>query len=113
MFDDGFEGSCRRPRFYRRQPSPATGASESRAKEHKVQNWFRENNVKEKSGVNYIGEDSASDNDTDVCVAEWVVTSREKPLACSFLKPSPGRRDEMKFTFDVTKCDKLLDLCFA
>jgi hypothetical protein len=85
-------------------------AQESRTKEHKVQNWFRENNVKEKLGVNYIGEDSASDNDVDVCVAEWVVMSREKPLTCSFLKPSPGRRDEMKFTFEVTKCDKLLDL---
>jgi hypothetical protein len=26
---------------------------------------------------------------------------------CSFLKSSPGRKDEVKFMFDVTKCDKL------
>jgi hypothetical protein len=55
---------------------------ESHAKEHKVQNRFRENNVKEKSGVNYIGEDIASDDDVDVCITEWVDTSREKLLAC-------------------------------
>jgi hypothetical protein len=78
--------------------------------EHKVQNRFRENNTKEKSGVNCIRDDSVSDDNADVCVTEWVDTSREKSLACSFLKPSPGRRDEMKFTFDVTKCDKLFDL---
>jgi hypothetical protein len=85
-------------------------AQESRAKEHTVQNRFRENNVKEKLGVNCIGEDSTSDNDADVCITEWLDTSRVKLLAWSFLKPSPERRDEMKFTFHVMKCDKLFDL---
>jgi hypothetical protein len=51
-----------------------------------------------------------SDDDVDECVAEWVDASRVKSLAFSFLKPSPERRDEMKFTFDVMKCDKLFDL---
>jgi hypothetical protein len=43
-------------------------------------------------------------------VAEWVNIAPGKPLSCAFLKPSPGKKDEMKFTFDVTKCDKLFDM---
>jgi hypothetical protein len=37
-------------------------------------------------------------------------TPKDKHIACSFLKPGPGKRDEMKFTFDVSKCDKLFDV---
>jgi len=57
-----------------------------------------------------LGYDSASDVDSDVCVAEWVNGPNNKPFACSFLKPNPGRRDEMKYNFDVSKCDKLFDV---
>jgi hypothetical protein len=39
-----------------------------------------------------------------------VDTARDKPLACSILKPSPGKKEEVKFTFDVSKCDKLFDV---
>jgi hypothetical protein len=39
-----------------------------------------------------------------------VSTAKGRPLACSFLKPSPDRKEEVKFTFDVSKCDKLLDV---
>jgi hypothetical protein len=61
--------------------------------------------------LNYVEEDSASDDDeASVCVAEWVSTAPGKPLACAFLKPSPGKKDEMKFMFDVTKCDKLFNV---
>jgi hypothetical protein len=61
--------------------------------------------------VNYMEEDSTSDDDdSGVCVAEWVNVALGKPLACAFLKPIPGKKDEMKFTFDVTKCDKLFDV---
>jgi hypothetical protein len=82
---------------------------ESRAREHKAYGRFKEVFSKDKSGVNCVEEDSASE-DTEVCIAEWVDTPKEKPLAHSFLKPSPGKRDEVKFTFDVTKCDKLFDV---
>jgi hypothetical protein len=43
-------------------------------------------------------------------MAEWVDTPSDKPLACSFLKPSLGKKDEVKFTFDVSKSDKLFDV---
>jgi hypothetical protein len=85
-------------------------ALEGRVNEYKAQSRFRETNTKEKSVVNYVWKDSASDDDADICITEWVDTPRDKTLACSFLKPSPGKRDDVKFTFDVTKCDKLFDL---
>jgi hypothetical protein len=32
------------------------------------------------------------------------------PISCSFLKPSYGRKEEIKYMFDVSKCDKLSDI---
>jgi hypothetical protein len=84
---------------------------ENRAKEGKSYGQFRETSSKEKPGVSYMEEDSVSDDDgAGVCVAERVSTASGKPLACAFLKPSPRKKDEMKFTFDVTKCDKLFNV---
>jgi hypothetical protein len=57
-----------------------------------------------------MDEELASDEDAGVCIAEWVDTAKEKPLACSFLWPTPGKKDEIKYSFDVTKCDKLFDV---
>jgi hypothetical protein len=64
----------------------------------------------EKLTVNCVREDEESDEEIEVCIAEWVDTTKGKPLACSFLKSSPSRKEEMKFTFDVRKCDKLFDI---
>jgi hypothetical protein len=83
---------------------------ESRAREHKTYGQFKEVVSKDKPGVNCVNEDSASKEDTEVCVAKWVYTLKDKPLACSLLKMSPGKKDEVKFMFDVTKCDKLFDV---
>jgi hypothetical protein len=30
--------------------------------------------------------------------------------ACSFLKPNTVKREKVKYTFDVSKCDKLFDV---
>jgi hypothetical protein len=83
---------------------------ENRAKEHKLYGRFKDISSKEKPAVNCIKEDEESDEEIEVCVAEWVDMAKGKPLACSFLKPSPSRREEMEFTFDVNKCDKLFDV---
>jgi hypothetical protein len=83
---------------------------ESQAKEHKTFGQFKEVTSKENPGVNLVEEDLASDDDVEECIAEWVDTWKDKPIACSFLQPSPRKRDEMKFTFDVTQCDKLFDV---
>jgi hypothetical protein len=29
-----------------------------------------------------------------------------------FIKPNGGRREEMRYTFDVSKCDRFFDLLF-
>jgi hypothetical protein len=84
---------------------------ENRAKEGKHHGRFRETSSKEKPSVNYVEEDSSHDDeDSEVCMAEWANAVPGKPLSCAFLKPSLGKKDEMKFTFDVTKCDKLFDV---
>jgi phosphatidate phosphatase PAH1 len=59
---------------------------ESQAKEHKTFGRFKEVTSKENPGVNLVEEDSASDEDAEVCIAEWVDTPKDKPIACSFLK---------------------------
>jgi hypothetical protein len=46
----------------------------------------------------------------EICVAEWVEKPRDKPISCSFLKPNGGWREEMRYTFDVSKCDRLFVL---
>jgi hypothetical protein len=57
--------------------------------------------------VNYIDKNSDNGEETEVCIAEWVDSPKDKPLSCSFLQPSPGKKDKVKFMFDVSKCDKI------
>jgi hypothetical protein len=60
--------------------------------------------------VNCVGDESASEEEAEVCVVEWVDNPRDKLISCSFLKPSTGKKDEVKYTFDVSKCDRLFDV---
>jgi hypothetical protein len=43
-------------------------------------------------------------------VAELVDTPTDKPISCSFLRQGAGRKDEVKYTFHMSKCDRLLDV---
>jgi hypothetical protein len=46
--------------------------------------------------------------DDEMCVPEWNWTLKSEPFVCSSLKPtSKSRQDEIRFTFDVTKCDRV------
>jgi hypothetical protein len=90
-------------------------AQENRAKEVKQFSRFKDNNrnkEKENHMVNTLDydDDSASEDEVDICVAEWVQSSKSKPFACPALKPTPARREEIKYTFDVSKCDKIFDM---
>jgi hypothetical protein len=50
------------------------------------------------------------DEEADMCVAEWSKGSKSKPFVCSCLKPvSKSRQDEIRYTFDVAKCDRIFD----
>jgi hypothetical protein len=59
--------------------------------------------------VEYSSE-SLDDEDAAMCVAEWSWGSKFKPFICSGLKPTAkSRQDEMRYTFDVAKCDRIFD----
>jgi hypothetical protein len=54
--------------------------------------------------------DSSNDSDKEVYAAEFVWPSKEKSYFCSSLKlASKSRQEEIKFTFDVSKCDRIFD----
>ena len=57
--------------------------------------------------------DFVSDNlndESEVYVAEFIWPSNDKSCSCASLKPaSKGRQEELKFTFDVSKCDRIFD----
>jgi hypothetical protein len=85
---------------------------ENRARDQRSFGRFKESNSieKERPKVNFVEDESASDGDKEICVEEWVDTPKDKPISCSFLKPSSGRKEEVKYTFDVSKFDKLFDV---
>ena len=54
--------------------------------------------------------DSSADEDNEVYTAEFVWPSSAKPTSCASLKPTQkGRKEMMKFMFDVSKCDRIFD----
>jgi hypothetical protein len=62
--------------------------------------------------VRVVGHSSNSlDNESsEVLTAEFVWPSMAKLLACDALKPIlKSGQDDIKFTFDVAKCDKIFD----
>jgi hypothetical protein len=81
---------------------------ENRAKSRR----FRDNanKDKEKHNVNFMDEEADDEDGNEICVAEWVKNPEDKPISYSFLKPNGGRREVMRYTFDVSKCDHLFDL---
>jgi hypothetical protein len=59
--------------------------------------------------VEYASE-SLDDEEADMCAAEWSWASKSKPFVCSSLKTaSKSRQDEICFTFDITKCERVFD----
>jgi hypothetical protein len=54
--------------------------------------------------------DTSDDESGDVYAAKFAWPSKKKAHTCVSLKPIyRNRRDGMKFTFDVLKCDKIFD----
>jgi hypothetical protein len=86
---------------------------ENHARDHRSHSRFRDNNTwdRENQGVNFVDEEASDDeSDAEICVAGWVDMPKNKSITCPFLKPNPSRKDEMRFTFDVSKCDKLFNI---
>jgi hypothetical protein len=68
------------------------------------------NKDKKKHHVNFVDEETDDEEGNKIYVTESVEKSGDKPIPCSFLKPNGGRREERRYTFDVSKCDCLFDL---
>jgi hypothetical protein len=57
--------------------------------------------------IEYSSE-SSDDEEADMCVVEWSWESKSKLFVCFSLKSaSKSRQDEMHYTFDVAKYDRL------
>jgi hypothetical protein len=57
-----------------------------------------------------VDDEVGNEEGNGICVAEWVEKPEDKPISSSFLKPNGGRREEMRYNFDMSKCDRLFDL---
>jgi hypothetical protein len=64
-----------------------------------------------RSDVNVVDYVSNNLNDeTEIYSAEFVWPSEDKSFSSTSLKPaSKGRQEELRFTFDVSKCDRIFD----
>jgi hypothetical protein len=53
---------------------------------------------------------SSNDESKDMCVVELVWPTKAKPAACSSMQLiQKNRQEEVKFTFNVAKCDTIFD----
>jgi len=53
--------------------------------------------------------DCSDDESNDIYAAEFVWPSQAKPFTSSALKPIHKNRQDEKFTFDVSKCERIFD----
>jgi hypothetical protein len=70
-------------------------------------NKEKEHSKPRQSNVHMIEYDfDSSDNENEVYVSEFVRLSQAKASSCASLKPATkGQPEELKFTFDVSKCE--------
>ena len=59
--------------------------------------------------MHLVGYDNSDNESTDVYTAKLVWLGQVKPSACSALQLIRKNRQEVKFTFNVAKCDKIFD----
>jgi hypothetical protein len=81
-------------------------AQESRSKESK------DNFNHTRGSVNYVDcdSDSSIDESNDVCATKFCWPSKAKSYSCDSLKSvHKNHQEEIKFTFDVAKFDKIFD----
>jgi hypothetical protein len=54
--------------------------------------------------------DSTGNESSEVLIDEFIWPSKVKFLTCDALKPTHKKwQDDIKYTFDVAKCDKIFD----
>jgi hypothetical protein len=60
--------------------------------------------------INLVERDNSDDESVDVYTAEFVWPTKAKSSACSSLQQvQKNRQEDIKFTFNVAKCDRIFD----
>jgi hypothetical protein len=79
---------------------------------HAKSTRFRDNadKDKEKHHINFMDEEVDDEEGNEICISDWIEKPRDKSISCSFLKTNGERREEMRYMFDVLKCNRLFDL---
>jgi hypothetical protein len=57
-----------------------------------------------------VDEEADDKEGNEIYIAKWGENPGDKPISCSFLKPNGAWREKMRYTFDVSKCDRLFDV---
>jgi hypothetical protein len=71
---------------------------------------FKETSKSATRTIHLIERDSLDDESTDVYTVEFIWPTKAKSSACSSLQPvQKNRQEEIKFTFNVAKYDKIFD----
>jgi hypothetical protein len=71
---------------------------------------FKETSKSVARTIHLTERDSSDDESTDVYTAEFIWPTKAKSSACSSLQPvQKNQQEEIKFTFNVAKCDKIFD----
>jgi hypothetical protein len=79
-------------------------AHESRSKDTRLKS--------DHPNIHVLDYESWDDENKEVCAAEFTWLPNNKANTCASLNPTHKSRDEMKFTFDMAKCDKIFDELF-
>jgi hypothetical protein len=58
--------------------------------------------------IHLVGRDNSNDESADLYTDELVWSAHAKSYACSSLQPAQKNQQEVKFTFNVAKCEKYL-----
>jgi hypothetical protein len=59
--------------------------------------------------IHLVERDSLDDESADVYTAKLVGPMKAKPSTCSYLQPVQKNRQEVKFIFNVAKCNRIFD----
>jgi hypothetical protein len=71
---------------------------------------FKETSKSVAHTIHLVEHDNSDDEAADVYTAEFVWRTKAKSFVCSSLQSvQKNRQEEIKFTFNVAKCDRIFD----
>jgi hypothetical protein len=71
---------------------------------------FKETSKSSTRTIHLVEHDNSDDESTNVYTTEFVWPTKAKSSACYSLQPvQKNRQEEIKFTFNFAKCDRIFD----